>query len=235
MAVTRTEADGVALITLDDGRVNAFDLDLFAALDETLDACADDGAIVVAGRPGVFSAGLDTRLVAGLDAPGLAALLGAFGRTVLRLWLEPRPVVVAATGHAVAGGTVLAMAADHTVAAAGEFRWGLVETTIGFVLPDWILTLARGNVAADRLDDLVLPGRSIDPAEAVGVGFADVLAAPDEVITTAHERARELTALPRGVYAATKRRLRGAAAQRALDGLDADLHAAAAASSFVTP
>ncbi|MBA2528631.1 MAG: enoyl-CoA hydratase/isomerase family protein, partial [Euzebyales bacterium] len=167
MTIERTVADGVATLTLDDGKVNAFDVAFFASLDAALDGCAGDDAVVIAGREGMFSAGLNTRVMAGLDSDGMADLLVAFGRTMVRVWLEPRPVVAAVTGHAVAGGTLLAMACDHAVAAEGDFRWGLTETTIGFPLPGWAVAIARGNVAADRLDDLLLPGRSVTPAEAV--------------------------------------------------------------------
>jgi enoyl-CoA hydratase len=232
VVITREVEEGVAVLTMDDGRVNAFDLDVFAELDRAFDASADDDAVVIAGRDGMFSAGLNTKVMAVLDVGGMTELLAAFGRTMLRIWLEPRPVVAAVTGHAVAGGTILAMATDHAIAAEGDFRWGLTETTIGFVMPEWILAIARGNVAADRLDDLILPGAMVSPSEAVAVGFADALAPPGEVRAAAVARARELAALPRATYAATKRRLRGPAAEAVLADLEADLRDAMSASQL---
>jgi enoyl-CoA hydratase len=223
MAITREVDGGIATLTLDDGRVNAFDLDFFHALDHALDASADDDAVALVGRPGMFSAGLNTKVMAGLDAAGMEELLVAFGRTMLRVWLEPRPVVAAATGHAVAGGTILSMCADHSVAADGDFRWGLTETTIGFVMPAWILAIARGNVAVERLDDLILPGATVGPEEAVAVGFADELAAPAVVVDRALDRARALAQLPRTTYAATKQRLRAPLADPALERIVEDV------------
>ncbi|MDP9405031.1 MAG: enoyl-CoA hydratase-related protein, partial [Actinomycetota bacterium] len=167
MRITRRVDAQVATLTVDDGKVNAFDRDFFDELDAALDECADDAAVVIAGRPGMFSAGLNTKRMAQLDDAGMSDLLVAFGATMLRVWLEPRPVVAAVTGHAVAGGTILAMACDHAVAAAGDYAWGLTETTIGFPLPSWVIALARGNVRADRLDDLLLPGRTVGPDAAV--------------------------------------------------------------------
>jgi enoyl-CoA hydratase/carnithine racemase len=90
------------------------------------------------------------------------------------------------------------------------------------VMPYWVIALARGNVRADRLDDLILPGAAVPPEAAVECGFADSLAPPDMVLETALGKARDLAALPRPVYAETKRRLRGAASQTALSGLDRD-------------
>src|SRR5690606_27022443 len=130
--------------------------------------------------------------------------------------------VAAVTGHAIAGGTFLAMACDHAVAADGDYRWGLIETTIGFPMPLWGIAVARANVRADRVDDLILPGRTTSPAEAVEVGFADQLAAPADVVAAARARAAELAELDRATYAETKRRLRGATVEALLDDLEAD-------------
>ena len=227
MSIQRVVADdGVATLTMDDGKVNAFDAAFFARLDEALDACSDDAAVVIAGRPGMFSAGLNTKTMAALDAGGLNEMLVQFGRTLLRVWLEPRPVVAAVTGHAIAGGTILAMACDHAVAADGEYGWGLTETTIGFPLPRWIIALARGNVRADRVDDLLLPGRMVGPADAVEVGFADEVQPAEQVLETAVAHAQALAALPRATYAETKRRLRGDVVETALAQLEEDTRSA---------
>lgn len=219
MVITRTVEDGVAVLTLDDGKVNALTVEVFGQLDAALDRCADDPAVVLCGREGVLSAGLDRTL---LDAPAAAVrqLAVALTRTSLRLWTEPRPVVMAATGHAVAAGTILALACDHVVAATGDFRWGLNETAIGLVLPQWVVDLTRCNVRADRLEGLVLPGRLVDVREALDVGFVDELAPPGDVRTRAVARATALAQLPRQAYAANKRRLRGAAAEAALATLE---------------
>jgi enoyl-CoA hydratase len=221
VSVTRVVEDGVAVVTLDDGKVNALDVEAFAALDEVLDACADDAAVVLCGRDGVLSAGLDR---AQLSAPAadLQRLAVALTRTTMRLWTEPRPVVMAATGHAIAAGTILALACDHVVAAEGDHRWGLNETAIGLVLPQWVVDLARSTVRADRLEGLVLPGRLVDAREALEVGFVDELAPADQVRARAVARAMALAELSRPVYAANKRRLRGAAAIAALAALETE-------------
>lgn len=224
MSIERQVADdGVATLTMDDGKVNAFDVDFFRSLNAAFDACSDAAAIVLAGRPGMFSAGLNVKVLAALDTDGMTDLLVEFGNTMMRVWLEPRPVVAAVTGHAIAGGTILAMTCDHAVAAQGEYRWGLTETTIGFPLPSWIIAIARGNVASHRIDDLLLPGRLVGPDEAVEVGFADVTAPEGDVLGVAQARARELATLPLATYAETKRRLRGPAVEAGLHDVEADI------------
>lgn len=226
MAITLERDGELAHVTMDDGKANAFDLDFFTQLDEALDQCADASAIVLRGREGMFSGGLNLKLLTSLDQQGLLDLLVRFGQTMHRVWLEPRPVVAAVTGHAVAGGTILAMTCDHAVAADGPFRWGLNETAIGMVMPEWILAIARANLRVDRYEDLIMSGALVGPSEAVEAGFADAVVPPADVVSTAERKAAELAGLPRHAYAATKRRLRGPASEATLSAMETDLRAA---------
>jgi enoyl-CoA hydratase len=216
------DADGVLTVTLDDGDKNALTPEVFEALIAALDADTGARAVVVTGRPGILTAGLDIKWMAANGRDGVEHLLVRFGECLMRWWTDPRPTVCAATGHAIAAGTMLAMACDHAVADREGF-WGLTETRIDFEIPDFGLALARANMRNDRLEDLLLPGERITAAQAVEAGFADVAVAPDEVLDAAHRRARELAALPGRAYAGTKARLRGQAADAVLDGLRADI------------
>ena len=111
----RTETnDGILVITLDDGGRNALVPDTFAALNDALDAGADADAIVLAGREGALTVGLDVKWMQGAGRDDVGHMLRQLGRTCMRLWTDPRPTVCAATGHALAAGTMLAMACDHT-------------------------------------------------------------------------------------------------------------------------
>lgn len=225
MEIRRDVGDaGVVTLTLDDGRKNALTIEAFGALTAALDADRD-APIVLTGREGILSAGLDVKFMAAADRPALHRLLTVFGRTMMRLWTHPRPTVCAATGHAIAAGTMLALACDHAVAAEGEYWWGLTETQINFQMPQFAIALARANLRNDRMEDLLLPGRRVSAAEAVAVGYADVLAPADEVLARAQAKAAELAELPPAAYAGTKQRLRGMSAEATLNGLDDDIAA----------
>lgn len=221
-----TSEQGVLTLTMDDGNKNALTPEAFEGLIAALDEETDAKAIVLAGREGILTAGLDLKWLSAHGIEGLHVILPAFGRCAMRWWTDPRPTVCAATGHAIAGGTIMAMACDHAVAAAGHW-WGLTETTIDFQLPEFALALARHNVRADRLEDLLLPGERVDAADAVEAGFADEVVTPDQVLARAQERATVLAELPARSYAGNKRRLRGADAQAVLAGLEADIAALA--------
>jgi enoyl-CoA hydratase len=216
--------DGVLTVTMDDGNKNALVPEVFEGLIDALDGEADARAIVLAGREGILTAGLNVKWMAANGGEGVERLLVLFGRCLVRWWTDPRPTVCAATGHAIAAGTMFGMACDHAVAAEGGY-WGLTETQIDFEMPEFGIALARHNVRADRLEDLLLPGRRVDAAAAVEAGFADEVVPPAQVLATARARAAELAALPPRAYAGTKRRLRGADAEAILAGLETDIAA----------
>lgn len=221
----RSEVDDedILTVTLDDGDKNILRPETFAALIAALDDHPQAIAVLLQGREGILSAGLDLHWMTEHGRDGVERLLIGFGTCLMRWWTDPRPTVCAATGHAIAAGSMLAMACDHAVATEGGF-WGLTETRIGLEVPDFGIALARANLPPDRLEDLLIPGERIDAATAVAAGFADVLA-PDAATTvsSARDRVEELAALPGRAYAGTKRRLRGTAAESVLAGLHDDI------------
>src|SRR5207247_9181060 len=117
-------SDNVAQITLDDGKVNAMALAFFEGLNAALDRAERErpGAVVIAGRAGVFSAGLDLKLLPTLPPAELARTVVAFGRILLRVFTLPSPTVAAVTGRPVCRGPVLAFACDLRFMAEGPFR-----------------------------------------------------------------------------------------------------------------
>lgn len=214
-------SDGVLDVQLDDGGPNVLRPDVCDALGATLDA-HPDAPVLLRGREGMFSAGLDLRWMVANPPAEIGVLLRACGRMFMQVRMHPRPVVVAATGHAIAAGTMLAMCGDHVVAATGG-AWGLNETTNGMEIPRFGIDVAAARLAPRDLDGLLVPGERIDAARAVDVGMADVLAAPADVLALAEARLAQLATLPALAYAGNKRRLRARSTDRVLAELDADV------------
>jgi len=213
--------DGVLDVLLDDGGPNVLRPEVCDALGDTLLA-HPDAPVLLRGRDGMFSAGLDLRWMVANPPALIGELLRACGRMLMQVRMHPRPVVVAATGHAIAAGTMLAMCGDHVVAAEGG-TWGLNETTNGMEIPRFGIELAAARLAPRDLDGLLVPGERIDAARAVAVGMADELAAPSEVTARAEARLAQLATLPAAAYAGNKHRLRARATARVLAELDADV------------
>ena len=182
----------VSVVVLDDGKVNAVNDDLLDELEPALDdAVARSRAVVLAGRAGVFSGGFDLGVV-GQGGPRAETLVRRGVAVTASLYASPVPVVAACTGHAVALGAVLLMAADYRVGADGDFSIGLNEVAIGMPLPAALAALARDRLTASRLTEAVLLARLWTPAEAVDVGFLDELAPPEATLERAVHHAKDL-------------------------------------------
>jgi len=223
------DATGVLTISFDDGAKNALTIEALDQLAAQLDKAGDEvKAIVITGRSDIFTAGLDLKFIEENGRDGLRDLLATLGRTLMRLWTERRPTVCAAAGHGIAAGTMLAMACDHAIGAEGRFWWGLTETQIDFEMPIYGIALAQSNVRADRLEDLLLPGKRVDTAAAVEAGYLDEAVAQDQVLARAQEKAAELAQLPARAYGRTKLRLREEVADAVVDELVDDVTEVAA-------
>jgi enoyl-CoA hydratase len=203
--VTMTLLDDVAFIAMDDGKVNVLGIQLIDALSKALDAAETDArSIVLAGRPGVFSAGLDLNTLQLGDSDGLKLIHEATD-LCMRLVEFPRPVVAACTGHAVALGAGLLLCCDVRICAAGDFKIGFNEVSIGIPMPDLLLGVARERLARRHLVMAVATARMYTPPEAVEVGFLDRAGASNatrDALATATDLARRLD---HNAFAATRR------------------------------
>lgn len=187
--------------------VNAFDDHLSRALREAIDAAPGDGArgIVLSGRPGMFSAGLDVAAVLELDRSGrLVELWREYSGLCRTIAASRIPIVAAIGGHAPAGGAVLATFCDYRIMARGAFRIGLNETQVGLSIPPEVQTGLRRLIGAHRAERLMVAGAMIEPEEALRIGFVDELAEPDEVVARALAWLGALLALPPNAMAKTR-------------------------------
>lgn len=215
----------VAIVSLDDGKANALLVPEFQNLERALDEVAASSAlsVVLTGRPGYFSAGLNVKALATLSLDEKKAVVAAMGSAVLKLFLFPKPVVAAVSGHALGGGAMLALAADTRLFADGTFRFGLNEVPIGLFVPSYAIELARACVSASRLTDLVAHGRVLSPMEALSMHVAEAVHSPEALRAAALMVARDLGKLSGTGYAITKRLLREPGAEAARARIPAEL------------
>jgi enoyl-CoA hydratase len=226
---TRVEiADGIARITLDDGKVNALSSARIDEIGEALDqAERADAVAVLTGREGIFSAGFDL----GTFQRGAAAsveMVRAGAELVLRLLSFPRPVLGVCTGHAYPMGAFLMLASDVRFGAAGPFRIGMNEVAIGITVPKFAVELARHRLTAPGFARITTAAM-FGPEEALRLGYLDRILAPAELAPAAQEEAQRLRALPAASYTATKARINQLAVAAIRAALDEELESAAAA------
>ena len=217
----------VAVLAIDDGKANAITTVEFESLARALDEIekSDASAVVMTGRPGFFSAGLNLKVLPTLTAPQMQALVTRFGEVLVQLFLFPRPVVAAMSGHAIAGGALLALACDVRLFAEGPFRFGLNEVPGGIFLPQFAVELMRAACPAEYLVEQVLHGRMLSPTEAKERRLVEAVVAPEALMAAAIARATALGDLAGNAYAITKMKLRGPAADYSVEQVGAEVDA----------
>ena len=172
-------------------------------------------SLVLIGRAGCFSAGLDLKTLPMLGGEELRSVLQLFADTMLRVFNSERPVVAAITGHAIAGGCVLALAADRRISAAGPFRIGLNEVPLGIKLPLMVVEFARLGLPAHRLPAAVGSGELSEGDDRQAHGWLEELVAPEALRDRAITLAKTLGRAPPAAFNHAKRMLRGDADKRA--------------------
>lgn len=218
---TYEQVGDVALIIMDDGKANAFGPPMIAAVDAMLDRAADDAkAVVLTGRPGIFSGGFDLNVIRGGDATQARAQALGGARLMMRLYGWPQPLVVAASAHAIALGAFCVLAGDHRLGADGEFRIGLNEVAIGATLPPFAWLLAKERLSKRYLTQATLTAKMYEPNGACDAGFLDEVVAADKLRNVALERAAQLAELDANAYAGMKQGLRGESIDAVLAGLE---------------
>ena len=221
--IVSDRVDGVRTLTVDRPPANAMDVGLLAELVEAIDDICQDPptALVLSGRPGFFSGGADLKAVPGYGPDQQREMVQGINRMAIGVYSLPCPVVAAVTGHAIAGGMVLALCADYRIASS-HGRYGLTEVKVGVPYPQAAIIAVQSELAPHATRRLALTNRLIDAEECVALGAFDEAVAPEAVVGRSREVAAELGAFPNGEYARAKRELRGATVARMKAGAETD-------------
>jgi len=220
--VTYHFADGVATITIDDGKANALSFAMLAAIGEALDRADADGAIVILnGRPGIFSGGFDLNVMraGGNDT----ALLVEEGFVLgIRLLEYPAPVIIGCTGHAVAMGAFLLLCGDYRVGVDGPFRIVANEVAIGMTMPFTAIEFCRQRLTPAAVNRAVILAEPFSPADACAAGFLDRVVGVEDLVPTTASLASAVGGLNRAAHTATKGRVRVDAIKAIREALEHD-------------
>jgi enoyl-CoA hydratase len=213
---------GVALLTMDDGKVNAMSTPMLKALHAAFDRAEADGAVVLlTGRPGIFSAGFDMKVFPLGPEPTLEMM--RLGATLAERVLSfPFPVVTACNGHAYPMGAFLMLAADRRVGCRGPYRIGLNEVAISMTLPLFAIEIARQRLAPAYFHRCVT-GDLYAPDEAVVAGFLDEVVAPEDLAARSLTIAEGLAEIDLASHAATKQRIRASALAALREAIESEL------------
>jgi len=205
----------IHLIRLEYGKANAIDGRLTSSLAAELDRAIENGkkAVVLTGREGFFSAGLDLRgLPEGREE--MASFLDEFEKLNQKLLQFPLPLVVAVNGHAIAGGCILASTGDVRIGAAGSYKIGVSEVSLGIVFPASAFEIMRATLAPRFVPQVLLGGKLLGPETAVEAGILHRVVPADELLVEAEAAARELGEKPPIAFRHSKLALRAPILER---------------------
>ena len=224
--VTYSHQDSIAVIRMDDGKVNALGPAMQQALNDAIDqADRDDvGSLVIAGNQRVFSGGFDLKiLTSGQAQPAVDMLRGGFELSY-RLLSYPKPVVIACTGHAIAMGAFLLSSADHRVAA-HAYNIQANEVAIGMTIPYAALEIMKLRLTRSAYQQAAGLAKTFFGETALAAGFIDEIVLPEMVLSRAEEAAREFAGLNQQAHIGTKLRARAdalKAIRAGIDGIEAE-------------
>ena len=208
------EQDGVAVLRLAHGKVNAMSIEFCEALTARFAEISSARAVVMTAAGRTFSAGVDlVRLLEG-GAPYVRKFLPVLSNMFATVFSHPAPVVAAINGHAIAGGCVLACAADKRLMARDGGRIGVTELLVGVPFPPAAMEIMRCAAASQLFADVILSGATYTPTEAVARGFVHDVVEPEALLESAVAAANVLAALPPKAFALTKRQIHAPALER---------------------
>jgi enoyl-CoA hydratase len=205
-----TDRDGVAILQMADGKANTMSIESCNALTERFEEIrlSPARAVVMTGTGTIFSAGVDlVRLLEG-GRPYIRKFLPVLSTMLATVFSHPKPVVAAINGHAIAGGCVLACAADRRLMVRDAGRIGVTELLVGVPFPAAAMEIMRCATAPQHFEDVIFGAVTYAPADAVGRGLVHELVDAEELLDRAIAAARRLAALPPTAFALTKRQTR---------------------------
>ncbi len=208
--------EGIATLTLNNGKVNAISPAMIDAFNRCLDQAEHDKAIViVTGQPGILSGGYDLKVMTA--SPEQAINLVAAGSTLARRMLaHPYPIIVACSGHAIAKGAFLLLSADYRIGVDGPFNIGLNEVLIGMTMHHAGIELAKDRLTQPAFQRAVINGELFSPEAAINAGFLDHVVAAHDLLQTAQAVATQMKKINMRAHRNTKLKVR----QHLLEALD---------------
>jgi enoyl-CoA hydratase len=227
------EQDGVTILRMADGKANVMSLEFCELMTARFEELCPSStrATVITGTGRIFSAGVDLLRLLDGGVPYILKFLPALSTMLTTVFSHPKPVVAAINGHAIAGGCVLACAADKRLMGREAGRIGVTELLVGVPFPSAAMEIMRCALSPQHFEEAIFSGATYSPSEAAERGLVHEIVEPDAVLVRAISCAKTLAALPPSVFTLTKRQTR----QPALERLAGDVRRTAVEQIWTTP
>jgi 3,2-trans-enoyl-CoA isomerase len=202
-----------AIVTMNRAKVNAVNFQMVNEIRSTFKAMQEDDSVsgvILTGRTGVFSAGLDLIELYDYDEVKIREFFIAFGLMYVELAKFTKPFICAITGHSPAGGTVIAIAADYRVMAAGEkYGIGLNEVAVNVQITTNLIEAYSFWLGKSLAYRYILEGKLLNTKEALEARLVDEVVPMEEVLPKAEARMKHYLQADRNIWLNTKTKLRG--------------------------
>lgn len=203
----------ISHLFLDRGRSNALNQQMLEELKQAVTTAQEDPSvegIIIQGKPGFFSAGLDLVDLYAYSEQEVRKFWYTFMDLVRTFVAFDKPAVAAISGHSPAGGCVLALCCDYRIMADGDYVIGLNEIPVGIAVPESIFRLYSfwlGQAAAYRY---LLEGKLLKPRDAHQCGLIDEVVDERGIRTAAERQLRKYTQYEHNTWRQSKRTMRRA-------------------------
>ena len=174
-----------------------------------LNACLDQvdtesGCLIITGREGMFSAGLDLKVIQSGDVDRIVEMSSSAFKLLARIFSFPRPVIAACSGHGIALGTFLICCCDYRIGIKGDYMLGANEMRTNMVIPTPILELIKFRVNDSHKYRAVLGAEMYNFNQAQEAGLIDDVVEIDNLMTAARDKAKDLATMGHPSYTMTK-------------------------------
>jgi 3,2-trans-enoyl-CoA isomerase len=208
----------VTILKLNRGVINAINMHVLREMGDVLQDIKDDpgvcGLVITSANDKFFSIGFDLPELYPLPPQEFAAFFRTYNLLCLDLYGFPKPTVTALTGHAAAGGCIMALCTDYRFMADGRRLIGVNEIRLGVPITYLAYCIFQQLLGEIRTREVVYSGELYTPQEALHLGMVDQVFVIDEVVSAATKKASDLGKMPQSAFASDKRlRVRAIEAQ----------------------
>ncbi|MEM1119587.1 MAG: enoyl-CoA hydratase/isomerase family protein [Bacteroidota bacterium] len=201
--------DDYAVVVLNNGKVNAINTALLKDLKKTFAELHQDDSIkgaILAGRPNVFSAGLDVMGLATMNEAQMVDFWETYMHVMQNLVTFSKPLVSAMTGYAPAGATILTLCTDYRVMAKGpKHVVGMHEFKMSMQIPEMLSDVYAYHMGEIKAWKAVQQARLYNSDEALAQGLVDESVEVDEVMERAEKHLKKVMQVHPKVYATSKK------------------------------
>ena len=164
----------------------------------------EKGCLIITGKEGMFSAGLDLKTIQSGDMDKILEMSSNAFKLLARIFSFPRPVIAACSGHGIALGTFLICCCDYRIGVKGDFMLGANEMRTNMVIPTTILELIKFRVNNSHKYRAVLGAEMYTLEQAKEAGLMDEVVNAKDLMNVAMEKAKDLASMGHPSYTLTK-------------------------------